>query len=171
MKCECSICNRISTRTNRSKRMIEEVYEQIFPEILKLNKDVQNIEECANCGFVFPSIDESLSKATSELINSLEYKELNEEGCQNYIKAYKVGAICECEGIYKMASRFFMYEGILSTDTIYKKVSFKKAFICISKYYNKYDTWGLILFIEILRLNEMYRVVLLEPLMQEGIKL
>lgn len=70
-----------------------------------------------------------------------------------------------------MASRFFMYAGILSTYTIYKKVSFKKAFICISKYYNKYDTWGLILFIEILRLNEMYRVVLLEPLMQEGIKL
>ena len=60
-----------------------------------------------------------------------------------------------------------MYAGILSPDTIYKKVSFKKAFICISKY----DTWGLILFIEILRLNEMYRVVLLEPLMQEGIKL
>ena len=27
MKCECSICNRISIRTNRSKRMIEDVYE------------------------------------------------------------------------------------------------------------------------------------------------
>ena len=162
IKIECSICNRISTQTNSGKRIYEDIYEQIFPEIPKLNEYMKNIEECTNCGFVFTSISENLSKATAELVSSTEYKELNKDGCQNYIKAYKVGMICECEGIYKMASRFYMYAGILSTDKTYKNVSLKKAFICMSKYHNEYDMWRTILFIEILRLNEMYRVAAFE---------
>ena len=170
MRVRCTVCGVKNVFPGRCKLKItnnDEIYSDYCPNIESLKKELTMVEECEECGYVFPSIDED-TDITEDMIADPIYKfPFGQEysGATEAVKCFKIALTYHSLRCNGLAAKWYIYATLFMDGykEIYKQKCYRNAIVLLKhriELPSGRETEYILAYFNVMRLAKMYNCVI-----------
>ncbi len=170
MRVRCTVCGVKNVFPSKCKFKFtnnDEIYSDYCPNIESLKKELSTIEECEECGYVFPSIDED-TDVTEDMVDDPIYKfpfGKEYDGAIEAVKCFKIALTYHSLRCNGLAAKWYIYAALfLNVDMeVYKQKCYRNAMVLLKhriELLSGRDTEYILAYFNVMRLAKIYNCVI-----------